>query len=106
MEKSKYSQQEWYTASESTSNILNQKLKETNVLLFYKGAIYTCTFNHSNGSFSHSQMVFLFEIPTQDTLDNWQKIKVLVAPPGMKEIIYDENEPTDRADESGYGDVR
>ena len=73
VEKSKYSQQEWYTASESTSNILDQRLKEPRSLLFFKGAIYTCTFNETNGNFSQAQMALLYDIPDQSTIDNWQK---------------------------------
>ena len=33
-------------------------------------------------------MALLFDLPSQDQLNNWQKIRVLIAPPGTKEIIY------------------
>ena len=36
-------------------------------------------------------MVLLFDLPTHDQLDKWQKIKVLIAPPGTKEICFDES---------------
>ena len=37
VEKSKFTQQEWYTASISTSTILDKKLKESKTLLFFVG---------------------------------------------------------------------
>ena len=33
--------------------------------------------------------MLLFDLPSQDDLDNWRKIKVLVAPLGIKDIEYD-----------------
>ena len=65
-------------------------MKEPRSLLFYQGAIYVCTFNDVSGSFSQSQMALLFDLPSQHQLKNWQKIRVLIAPPGTKEIIYDD----------------
>ena len=34
--------------------------------------------------------MLLFELPPQEDLNNWQKIKVLVAPLGIKDIEYDD----------------
>ena len=36
-------------------------------------------------------MVLLFDLPSQERLNNWGSIKVLIAPPDMKEITYNEN---------------
>ena len=106
VEKSKFTQQEWYTASISTSTILDEKLKESKTLLFFVGAIYTCTFNHPNGDFSHSQMALLFELPDQEKLDNWQKIKMLVAPPGLKEVIYNANKTKNDYLNDGFKEIK
>ena len=88
VERSRFSQQEWSIAREQISIQLDHKVKEPRSLLFFRGAIYVCTFNDISGSFSQSQMALLFELPSQDQLNNWQKVKVLIAPPGTKEIIY------------------
>ena len=90
VERSRYSQQEWSVATTPTIAQLDHKVKEPRSLLFFRGAIYVCTFNDISGSFSQSQMALLFDLPSQEQLNNWQKIKVLIAPPGTKEIIYDD----------------
>ena len=89
--KPKYSQLEWSRVRMSIAENLNKKLKEPKRLLFFVGAIFECTFNDANSQFTQSQMALLFELPSKETLDRWEKMKVLVAPPGMKEINFDEN---------------
>ena len=51
-EKSRFSQ-EWSRASSRISTSLEQKLKEPKSLLFFKGAIFVCTYN-DEGKFSQS----------------------------------------------------
>ena len=87
VERYRYSVQEWSTARDVVSSQLDRKVKEPRSLLFFRGAIYLCTYNNISGLFSQSQMVLLFDLPNQDQLDKWQKIKVLIAPPGTKEIF-------------------
>ena len=82
------SHSEWTPASEETSKKLDRKVKESYVLLFYKGAIYEFTHN-KDGVYSQAQMCILFDLPDQDTLDRYRKIKVLRAPTGMHDIIFD-----------------
>ena len=90
VERARFSQQEWTTASVASSRQLDSKVKEPKSLLFFRGAIYLCTFNDNTGAFSQSQMALLYDLPTQEQLDNWQKITELIAPPGTKEIEFDE----------------
>lgn len=106
VEKSKFSQMDWNQASDLTSNILDQKLKEPRSLLFFRGAIFTCTFNEKNYTFLQSQMCFIYDIPEQRQLDNWEKIKVLVAPPGMKEIEYDASKSKQFYLDIGFKEVK
>ena len=82
------SHSEWTPASEETSKKLDRKVKESYILLFYKGAIYEFTHN-KDGVYSQAQMCILFDLPDQDTLDRYRKIKVLRAPTGMHDIIFD-----------------
>ena len=39
--------------------------------------------------FSKSQMALLYDLPLQDDLDNWRKIKLLVFPSGLWEFEFD-----------------
>ena len=87
-----YSHSEWSTASESTVQKLNKKLKQPEVILFFKGAIYECTYNH-DGKFSNAQLCMLLDLPEQSDLDNFRKISVLIAPPAVQDIEYS-NEKT------------
>ena len=82
------SHSEWVAANEDTSKKLDRKVKESYVLLFYKGAIYEFTHN-LDGVYSQAQMCILFDLPDQYILDRFRKIKVLRAPTGMHDIVFD-----------------
>jgi predicted GIY-YIG superfamily endonuclease len=84
-QKSRYGH-DWMVASEETSNTLDKKCREPKLLLFEVGLVYTCTFNDNKKS--NSQKAILFDLPTQETLDNFGGIKVLLAPPGCKDVSY------------------
>ena len=68
-------------ASKTTSSKLEQKVKEPKKLIFFRGAIFKIVFN-KEGNFSHSLGVFLFDLPSQEDLAMWRKIKILKAPLG------------------------
>ena len=106
IERSRYSQQEWSAATEPTIVQLDHKVKEPRSLLFYRGAIYVCTFNDVSEKFSQSQMALLFDLPSQEQLNNWQKIKILVAPPGTREILYDETMTKQSFINNGFTECR
>lgn len=103
-EKSRYSHQEWGLASQATSNKLEQKLKEPSRLLFFRGAVYECTFN-SDGIFNNSQLALLYEMPSQEDLDQWKNIKILLAPLGTKQVIFDETWEKQDYFDLGYKEV-
>ena len=65
-----------------------QKCKESSQLLFLIGDIFEYKFN-AEGLHSQSQRCILFDLPTQDNLNKFKKIKVLLDPPGCKEVIYE-----------------
>ena len=97
-------QQDWYLARESTISALNQKVKEPRSLLFFKGAIYSCTFNNK-GVFSQAQMALLYNLPSQSDVDNWRPIKLLLAPPGLKSIFYDGTTTKDQYIQAGFKEI-
>ena len=70
VQKSRYSHQDWRDAERSTSDSLEQKVKEPKELLFFHGAIYQITFN-VQGQFSNTQLVMLYDLPSEETLNNW-----------------------------------
>ena len=104
VEKSRHSNIEWRDASERTSNALEQKVKEPKQLLFFKGAIYEITFN-SVGKFSNTQLALLYELPSNDDIRNWRKIKMLKAPVGCRSIEYHLDTPTQVYLDIGYEEV-
>lgn len=82
-EKRRQSRRDWVHASESTSNILESKVKEPRVLIFFKGAIFQCTYNHDE-KFNQSQLCFCFDIPSQYDLDLFRPVKLLLFPTTLK----------------------
>ena len=99
-----YSHQDWVTASESISLQLEQKVKEPKKLLFFRGAIFEMTFN-VEGVFSNTQTAILFELPSEEDLSNWKKIKVLKTPLGLREIEFDPLLSKEVYLEKGYVEV-
>ena len=51
-------------------------------------------------------MALLFDLPSQEQLNNWQKIKILIAPPGTREIIYDETMTKQSFINNGFTECR
>ena len=87
VEKNRYSHQEWSNATNSTSQRLDQFVKEPKKLLFFRGAIFEATYN-KEGKFSNTQKAILFDLPSAETVNNWQPIKVLIHPVGLQEIEF------------------
>ena len=58
-------------------------------MIFEVGLIYTCTFNDDKKS--NSQKAILFDLPSQETLDKFGPIKILLAPPGCKNVSFVED---------------
>ena len=81
------------------------EIKRTKKAYFFKGAIYEITFNEE-GKFSNTQTALLFDLPSQDDLDNWRKIKVLKAPLGIKDIEFDMNKTKEMYLNEKYEEIR
>jgi hypothetical protein len=73
-------------------------------IAFFRGAKYEFTFNEE-GKFSNAQMAILFELPSQQSIDEWRKIKVLAAPPGIKDIDFDEDADKESYIRKGFQEV-
>lgn len=85
----KLSHGEWTNATVEISAKLDKKVKEPSTLLFFRGAVFEFTHN-LEGVYSQSQMALLYDLPTQDDLDRWKKIKILRAPSGLHDIEFNE----------------
>ncbi len=104
-QRNRFSHSEWGRANPQTSAKLDKKVKEPSTLLFFRGAIYEFTFNSPN-DFSQSQMAVLFDLPTQDALNRNQKIKVLAAPPGHNDIVFDPERSKESFVRDGFKEVK
>lgn len=105
LQKHRFSHREWKEASDETKQQLEQEVREPETLLFFKGAVYEFTYNQP-GQFSYSQMALLLDVPTEEELKNFKKIKVLAAPPGLKEILYNKEKSKDEYILEGYVEVK
>ena len=83
----------WEDANEMVSNTLDQRCREPRKLLFFIGAVFQFTYN-DDGNFSQSQLGLLLELPSQIDIKNFQMIRMMVAPPGIRFIEYDQSKTT------------
>ena len=88
VEKQRFSHSEWYASSQSTIDQIEIIRKEPTELLLFRGGQYEFTFN-KDGEFSQSQMALLYDLPSQEDVELFKKIKILCAPPGLKNFAID-----------------
>ena len=88
VEKSRYSHREWSPASESTESSLEQKIKEPRTLFLPRGERYMIIYN-KEGCFSQSQTAILLYLPSEDDLNNWRQINVLIYAHGIQYAEFD-----------------
>lgn len=105
-EKRRQSRQDWVMASDSTSTMLESKIKEPQDLLFFRGAIYQCTYNEDE-KFNQSQLAFCFDLPHQDDLDYFRTVKVLLFPATLKfeDFMFDANATKDNYTSQGFTEI-
>ena len=65
-------------------------MKELQHLLFFKGAVFECTYNEDI-KFSQSQICMIINFQSQDDLDHFRKIEVIMVPSWMQDVIFNEN---------------
>ena len=59
--------------------------------MFFKGALFEFACNEGT-KFSQSQLGLMLEAPSKDKVENFHKISILVAPPGVKSVaVCDDN---------------
>ena len=95
------SHQEWQDANEMTSSALDHKCKEPRKLLFFVGAVYQFTYNN-HGKFTQSQLGLLLNLPSHVDIESFRKIPIMVAPPGIKVVEFDERKTTEEYISEGW----
>ena len=83
-----------------TSSI-RSKVEATTQTIIFKGAFYEFTYNEDR-KFSQSQMCLLYDLPEQTTIDLFKNISVLVAPPGVKHILFEPDKSITNYISDGY----
>ena len=102
IQKARYTTSDWRTATDEVSSKLEEQVKPPHQLLFFRGAVYECTYNDSNGKFNQSQIALLYNMPTEDTLGQWKPVKVLIAPPALKDVEFDMSKPKEFFIDKGF----
>ena len=99
---------EYISASEQSIKSLDKELKEPAELVFFVGGIYECTINDPNGRFCQSQLAFMLDLPSQDTVNHFDAIPLWITPPGTYNIEFDCNNIPSRDDliEASWLEVR
>jgi predicted GIY-YIG superfamily endonuclease len=78
----------WSPASFSVTKQLHRRVKEPEILAFFKFAAYEFTFNEL-GKFAQTQLAVLCDVPAQVTIDHFRPVPVLCAPNGTKYIDFE-----------------
>ena len=73
---------EYSDASTNSVRALNKESKESSEIVFFAGGIYECTINDSRGKFNQSQLAFMIDLPSQQTIDRVDAIPLWIAPSG------------------------
>ena len=72
-------------ASKPVTHYLNRKCSEPETIDLFVGGIYQFTYNNP-GRFNATQIGVIVDQPLQDSVDNFDDISIMVAPPGVKTI--------------------
>ena len=79
---------------------IREELQYPSTVVLFCGKIYDCTYNTE--IFSKAQTAVLLYITSQECLNNWQKIFLLIATLGLKDVIFDKDTPNQHYLDQGY----
>lgn len=92
-------------SEQETIATMYTKFKVGSELCFYKGAVFECTYNDRRGRFLTSEALLLYDVPEQQTLDNWRPVKLLKVPCGWKDFAFDMEKSKEWYLENGFQEV-
>lgn len=76
----------WIPASSEVSRQLDRKCREPDCLFFFEGAVYECSENTKEIGVSYTQLLVLFEVPTEEMLQRGETITFLCGPHGERNV--------------------
>ena len=86
---------EYSDASPNSIKALDIKLKEPSQIVLFAGGVYECTINDSRGRYSQSQLAFIAQLPSQQTIERFDALPLWIAPDGTQFIPFGQhNIPT------------
>ena len=86
---------EYGPANQTSIRALNKELKEPLELVFFAGGVYECTINDPAGRFNQSQLAFMLDLPSQESVDRFDSIPLWIPPAGTQFIDFNQqNLPT------------
>ena len=68
---------------------LNKDLKESLELVFFSSRVHKCIINDSHSRYSQLQLAFVLETLSQDKVDIFDSIPLLIIPAGIHSISFD-----------------
>ena len=99
---------EYSIATPQSIKTLNKELKEPSEIIFFAGGIYECTINDLRGRYNQSQLAFMLDIPSQESVDRFEAIKMWIAPAGTHYISFERDNIPSRASllDLGWNEVQ
>ena len=82
---------EYNEATAPSVKCLNKALKEPSEIVFFEGGCYECTINDNRSRYNQSQLAYLIDLPSQDTVNRYDAIPLWIAPPGNHNVLFDQD---------------
>ena len=79
-QKMKGASSDFTIAGEQSINALNRELREPTELVLFEGGVYECTINDIRRGFRQSQLAYLLDLPSAETVANHSAIDIWIAP--------------------------
>ena len=91
-QKIKGSSADYSPANEQSINALNKELKEPTELVLFPGGVYEFTINDKRRGFNQSQLAFILDLPSAETVANHGAINIWIAPPATSHMLIERDQ--------------
>ena len=65
-----------------------QRFERTNRDCFFIGGVYECTINDPRDRYSQSQLAYMLDLPSQESVNQFNAIPLWIAPPGIHTVLF------------------
>jgi hypothetical protein len=80
---------EYSRASDRSTSLLNNQLREPDLLVLVEWGVYECTINDPNGrQYNQSTLAILIDVPSAEDVAAFRPFNVWVAPPGTQYVTF------------------